>query len=301
MQTPGDHGPVGFVGLGNMGQPLSRNLLAAGYSVLGYDLKPNEAFAAAGGTQVATLAALAPARTVLLSLPNAGVVRAAVDALLMQDGRDRLVIDLSSTALADKRAQADRLAAHGATMLDCEVSGLPAMAEQRRAVIFTAGDAAAVRRAGPLFDAMAEEHFLVGDFGAATRLKLIANTMVCVHNLMAAEALNLGARAGLSPELMVKVLGPSAAGSTTFRNKAPLMLARQFAKGKGPFRHMFGYLARAAELAAQHGADTPLLDATRAVYAQAEQQGRHDEDIAAMLEIIESRSAGHTSRSEDHE
>lgn len=283
--------PIGFVGLGNMGQPLSRNLLAAGFQVWGFDLNRSTAFEAAGGRQVASVAALAGLPLIVLSLPTSKALAATIDALLPKAGPGQTIVDLSSYALADKQAQAARLAERGAVMLDCEVSGLPMQAEQRKAVIFQSGDEAAAQRAKPVFDAMAEQHFFVGPFGSATRLKLIANTMVCVHTLMAAEALNLAARAGLDPALVAKVLGPSAAGSTTFLNKAPLMLSRHFDQGKGPFRHMFGYLARADEMARNAGAATPLLHAARTLYAQAEVQQRHDQDIAAVIELIEQTSA----------
>ncbi len=284
---------VGFVGLGNMGQPLSCNLLNAGFRTFGYGRHPNAAFAAAGGEMVGSVAALAALPVIVCSLPHSAALRETVDGLLAGDSPGavgQVVIDLSSHALVDKQEQAARLAARGITLLDCEVSGLPVQAAARKAVIFQSGDAQAIQRVGPVFAAMAEHCFNVGAFGAATHLKLIANTMVCVHNLMAAEALNLGARVGLDPELIVKVLGTSAASSTTFLNKAPVMLSRHFQQGKGPFRHMFGYLARAADMSAAHGASTPLLNATRAVYAHAEAQGMHDLDIAAVLELIEAAS-----------
>ncbi len=278
---------VGFVGLGNVGLPASRNLLERGYTVLGHDLQQSEEFVRAGGRFEADLAALAAAPVIVFSLPTAAVVAGVVDRLMPLLRPGQLVIDLSSSAIDTKRAQADRLAARGVTLLDCEVSGLPAQVASRKAVIFKAGERAAVERLDALFLALAEQHFYVGAFGAATTLKLIANTMVCVHNLMAAEALNLGVRAGLDAALMVQVLGPSAAGSSTFVNKAPLMLSRQFEAGKGPFRHMFGYLSRAADLARRAGATTPLLDAVHEVYGQAQAQGRHDQDIAAVIELLE--------------
>ncbi len=281
---------VGFVGLGNIGQPMSCNLLNAGFRVRGYDSKINQAFVNAGGEMVARVAELAALPIIVLSLPHAQALRETVDGLLPHCTKGQVIIDLSSHALADKQAQATRLAERGATLLDCEVSGLPFQAAAKKAVIFQSGDEQLITRLAPVFAAMAEQCFHVGPFGAATQLKLIANTMVCVHNLMAAEALNLGARAGLAPELMFKVLGSSAASSTTFVNKAPLMLSRNFEAGKGPFRHMFGYLARAADLGVACGASTPLLEATRRVYAQAEAQHLHDLDIAAVIQLIEANS-----------
>lgn len=280
---------VGFVGLGNIGLPAACNLVQRGHPVIGFDLRRNEAFEAAGGTPAATVADVAAAPVIAFSLPSGAAVAEALDALLPVLRPGQVIVDLTSCPIATKREHARLVAERGATLLDCEVSGLPMQVTARSAVLFLAGDATTITRLAPLFSAITDRHFHVGDFGAATTLKLIANTMVCVNNLMAAEALNLGARAGLDPTLMAQVLGPSAAGSLTFTNKAPLMLSRQFEAGKGPFRHMFGYLARAAELATASGARTPLLDAVRPVYAQAEQQGRHDQDIAAVIELLEGR------------
>jgi 3-hydroxyisobutyrate dehydrogenase-like beta-hydroxyacid dehydrogenase len=289
-----DFDTVGFVGLGNMGTPLSNNLLAAGFKVRAYARRSHDAFLAAGGEWVTQVGALADLPVIVLSLPGAQALQETVDGLLPRSRPGQVIIDLSSHPIAVKQAQAQRLAARGTTLLDCEISGLPPQAAARDAIIFQSGDEQAIQRALPVFTAMAKQHCYVGSFGSATRLKLIANTMVCVHNLMAAEALNLGARAGLAPELMLKVLGASAASSTTFQFKAPLMVSRAFEQGKGPFRHMFGYLARAAEMAAQSGASTPLLDAARGVYAQAEAQARHDQDIAAIIELIESATSAPT-------
>ncbi len=169
------------------------------------------------------------------------------------------------------------------------MSGLPHQTETRTAVIFKSGDAATVEKAASIFNAITDRHFYLGPFGAATKMKLVANLMVCVHNLMAAEALHLGKSVGLDPAQMIEVLGSSAAGSATFSNKAPLMLSRQFERGRGPFRHMFGYLERAHGLALATGNSpaTPLLDCTRRLFGLAEKQGRHDQDIAAMIEVIE--------------
>ena len=76
--------------------------------------------------------------------------------------------------------------------------------------------------------------------------------MVCAHDVIAAEALNLAQKAGLDPRRAIDALGKSAAGSATFTNKAPVMLARRFERGPSAFSHMFGYL-RCANVARQRG------------------------------------------------
>lgn len=291
MSDPQCVGPqrIGFVGLGNVGLPAALNLRARGFAVCGYDLHPNPKLMAAGGTMAASLGEIAACDIVIQSLPSAAALAATVDGLLPHLRPGQIVAEISSYPLAQKAAAAARIATTGAVMLDCEISGLPFQVAERTAVLFAAGDADAIDACRPAFNAFSARCFFLGPFGAATKMKLIANFMVCAHNLVGAEALNLGRAAGLDPAQMVEVLKPSAAGSTTFANKAPLMIARAFDGGRGPFRHMFGYLARAGDLARESGVGgaTPVLDRVRETYAIAEAQQRHDQDIAAIIEVIE--------------
>ena len=280
---------IGFVGLGNVGEPAALNLIAAGFTVHGFDLRRNQAFVDAGGIWADSLADLPPCEVIFQSLPSPSALNQTIDALVPHLRPGQVIADISSYPIEAKSAAAARVAASGATMLDCEVSGLPFQVVNRTAVLFCAGDEAAVEACGPAFEAFTARHFYLGRFGAATNMKLIANFMVCAHNLVGAEALNLGRAAGLDPTVMVDVLRSSAAGSTTFGNKAPIMLSRDFAQGRGPFRHMFGYLARAQALAQECGVSgaVPVLDRVRSIYSRAETDGRHDQDIAAIIEVIE--------------
>lgn len=280
---------IGFVGLGNVGQPAALNLLKAGYRVVGFDIRPCDALVEAGGTMAAHLEDVARCDLVIQSLPTAGALVDTIDGLLPHLRAGAVIADISSYALEAKQAAAGRVVGTGATMLDCEISGLPFQVAERMAVLFVSGDRSAATLCSPVFDALAGRHFYLGPFGAATKMKLIANFMVCAHNLVGAEALNLGRAAGLDPVQMVEVLKPSAAGSATFANKAALMLSREFDTGRGPFRHMFGYLSRARALAAAGDAAgaTPMLDCVSGVYGIAEREERHDQDIAAIIEVIE--------------
>jgi len=279
---------IGFVGLGNVGLPAALNLQRAGFTVHGYDLTPRPDLVAAGG-RLATLAEVAACDLILFSLPNAGALIASIDLLLPHLRPGQVIAELSSYPLDVKRAQAERVGTTGAVMLDCEISGLPFMVANRTAVIFVSGDRIAADGCTSAFETFSTRHFYLGNFGAASKMKLIANYMVCAHNLIGAEALNLGRAVGLDPAQMVEVLKPSAAGSTTFANKAGLMLSRDFLPGRGPFRHMFGYLDRALELAEASGVGgaTPVLERVREIYDIARREDRHDQDIAAIIEVVE--------------
>jgi 3-hydroxyisobutyrate dehydrogenase-like beta-hydroxyacid dehydrogenase len=161
------------------------------------------------------------------------------------------------------------------------------MVSNRTAVIFQSGNPEAVAKAQSVFDAMVDKHLYLCEFGSASKMKLLHNMMVAIHNSVAAEVVNLALKSGLDPNLVVETLGSSAAGSTIFSIKAPLMISRDFEQGAGPFHSMARYLDRASELAGAVDANTPLLDITLQYYQQAEQDGRRNQDIAAVIEMLE--------------
>jgi putative dehydrogenase len=282
---------VGVVGLGNIGSKAAVNLLEAGFDVVGFDLVRNEPFIEKGGEWAESVQDLAQSVDVLVhSLPTAAVLINTVDQILEVAREGQVVIEISSYPLQEKQAQAQRLAEKGVTMLDCEISGLPVMVANRTAVIFQSGDRDVVDSVADIFSGLTEKYFYLGEFGTATKMKLLANAMVCVHNMVGAEILNLASRAGMDTNLVFNTLKNSAAGSATFANKAPIMLSRDFEVGAGPFGHMFHYLARVGELAEECGANTPLISEAKKYYQKAEAEQRHNQDIAALIEILEKTS-----------
>jgi putative dehydrogenase len=280
---------AGVIGLGNIGAGIASNLIGAGFGVVGHSRTPKEAFIKSGGVWANSVSELCRSADVIIHcLPSADALESVVDEELKSVRKGQVVIDISSYALHEKQNAADRLTEVGAVMLDCEVSGLPKMVADRTAVIFQSGDKAVVDSVEEVFAAITERCYYLGVFGTATRMKLFANAMVAVHNLMGAEILNLAQKSGVDPSVVTEVLKNSAGGSVTFSNKAPIMLSREFTDGAGPFRNMFHYLPRVKELAGESGAATPLIDTALKYYQQAESEGREDQDIAAIIEIIES-------------
>ncbi len=283
--------PLGSIGLGNIGEPMALNLIQSDYSVLGFDVVEKPAFVAAGGVQAKTAAEVIEKTDVLVqSLPTVQALETTVDGLIEFGRNGQIIIEISSYPLKNKKAQASRLAEHGITMLDCEISGLPFMVADRTATIFQSGDQATIESVQVVFEAMTNKRVNLGEFGAATKMKLLANMMVAIHNSVAGEVLNLARKAGIDPDEVIGALSKSAAGSVTFSNKAPVMLSGKFESGAGPFRHMFSYLRRVSALAKDVGASTPLLDTVHRYYETAEAEGRADQDIAAIIEMLEAES-----------
>ena len=282
---------VGFIGLGNIGRPMSKNLLDSGFDVVGFDIDLNPELLPSSGRRAASVQEVGRDCDIIIqSLPTAEAIKATASALLEVAHDGQVLIDISSYPLAEKQEQALRLADKGITMIDCEISGLPFMVGNRTAVIYQSGDKKTIDGVADVFNAMAGKCLYLGEFGVATKMKLLANAMVSTHNVIAAEVLNLASRIGIDQELAVQALGPGAGGSATFKNRAPIMIARDFDRGAGPFRHMFTYLDRFTSMARDVGASTPVIDEAKRLFDVAQEQGRADQDIAAAIEIIEAQS-----------
>ena len=282
---------IGSIGLGNIGEPMAINLIQSGYSVIGFDVIEKPKFVSAGGLQAKTIEELSKQTDLIVqSLPTVQALETTVDELIEFGRSGQIIIELSSYPLKNKKLQASRLAEHGITMLDCEISGLPFMVKDRSATIFQSGNQATIESTQVVFEAMTNKRINLGKFGAATKMKLLANMMVAIHNSVAGEVLNLAQKADIDLDEAIEALSKSAAGSVTFSNKAPIMITREFESGAGPFRHMFNYLRRVSGLAKDVGASTPLLDTIHQYYEKAEAEGRADQDIAAIIEMLEEES-----------
>jgi 3-hydroxyisobutyrate dehydrogenase len=133
-----------------------------------------------------------------------------------------------------------------------------------------------------------------GAFGAATKLKLVANHLVAVHTVAAAEALLLVERGGLDVKLAIEVLGLGAGSSTMFKQRAGRMAARQFVDpAPGPVAMLQAYLQPIHDLGDETSAPTPLFDVAHAIFRRALEAGRGAHDIGCVIELLDDHAADH--------
>jgi 3-hydroxyisobutyrate dehydrogenase-like beta-hydroxyacid dehydrogenase len=283
---------VGVIGLGIMGSAMSANLIESGFEVIGYDVDAGARtrHAAAGGRTVDSVAAVAGATDlIILSLPHAPAL-AEVAAALAAAGREGLVVAETSTlALADKEAAQAVLAAAGVTLLDCPLSGTGAQARVRQVSVYASGERAAYERFVPVFPGFAAAHYYVGAFGHGSRMKYVANLLVGIHNVAAAEALALAARAGLDGATVYEVIQGGAGTSRMFEVRGPMMLAGDYLPATATVDMFRKDLAIIGDFARAVGAATPLLDVVRGIYDAADAAGYGAEDTAVARRMLESR------------
>lgn len=285
---------IGMIGIGQLGLPVATNLLRAGYRVVGFRRTDTEAFIAAGGVALDSPAQVArDADMLLLCLPSEAAqqeVLAGPIGVLASIAPGKVVVDLGTYRREFKERQAQQLKEAGVRMLEAEVSGSPPMVAERRAALYIGGDPALFDECKPVLDAITTHHFHLGPVGAAVAMKVIANTLVAIHTLAAAEAINMGARAGFDPRLVADVIKQGAGSSAMFAIRAPLMAERRFTPALGSFDTLEKYLDLGAEMARQVGSANPLFDTAAGYFRQAIAQGRGSEDIAAVIELLQAAS-----------
>src|SRR5690348_16701801 len=143
-------------------------------------------------------------------------------------------------------------------MLDCPLSGTPFMAATRQAVLFASGDKSAYEQCLHVIDAFATAPFYVGEFGSGMKMKFIANLLLAIHNLAAAEAMVLCTKAGLHPELVVQALSPSIASSTAFTSRALLMTEGRYHPAPGPINTLYEVIELIAAFTTRINCPTPM-------------------------------------------
>lgn len=281
---------VGIVGIGKMGLPLALSLLEHGLTVYGYRRQMIDDFVVMGGTPVSSSKEVAQhADIVLTCLPTDEALLEAVsgeNGLMYGAHPGLIVVEVSMLSIRAKEQAFTHLESVGVEMLDCPISGTPALVLPRKTVFFGSGNEEVFQHCLPVLQAITDNNFYLGGFGAGSKMKCVANLLVAVHNLAAAEALLLGIKAGLDPEMVTKVISPSIAGSTMFAARTPMMAARRYEPPLGSIHQVQEFIPLINALAREVDSPTPLLNLVSGYYDRAVEEGRGEQDIAAMFSVL---------------
>ena len=282
------NGPIGVVGLGIMGGAFTRNLMAGGWRVVGFDVEPaRREEARAGGVEIAASVAgvAATCGDIITSLPSPQAVLEVASAIAGSRSGGLVLIETSTLSLGHKAEARRILEAAGHTALDCPISGTGAQAKARDIVIFASGRAEAIKRLEPAFLAFARKVHDLGTFGNGSKMKFIANHLVAVHNAATAEAMVLGMKAGLDPHRVVEVVSSGAGTSRVFELRAPMMAARSYLPATARGTMFEKDVKVIGDFAAGLRCPTPLFDVSASLHTAVLATGHDAEDIAAICEV----------------
>lgn len=282
-----------MIGLGLLGHALASRLLAAGHAVVGYDVLPDRigALARLGGKAAASIEdAARQGEAVCVVLPTLASVEAAIlgaDGVAAHARPGAAVIQMSTISPALTERLAREVAARGRVFLDCPVSGTSAMVARGDGLIIGGGEPAVFERWRPLLEAMLPRAVHVGRAGHATFVKLVANLLVAVHSLAAAEALTMARRAGLDLPRVLEILASGAAGSRMLDVRGPMIVDEDFPP-QMKLELFLKDLHLIQEAARSVDAPIPLTDVSERLYAKALRAGHGGEDLAVVVKALES-------------
>ncbi len=280
---------VGMIGLGIMGGAIARNLVERGWRVIGFDIDAarRAELALANVTIASDVGQVArDASIIMTSLPSPAAAGHVARSIAGSVQSPRIVVELSTLAIADKLRFEAILNKAGHIVLDCPLSGTGAQARNRDLVVYASGDSDAIARCAGLFSDFAKQSADLGKYGNGSRMKFIANHLVAIHNVATAEAMILAERAGLDPKMVVEMVGPGAGGSRMFQMRAPMMVDGIYEPATMKVSTWQKDMAIIAEFADDVGCAIPLFTLTQPVYAEAMAMGLGDQDTAAVFEVL---------------
>ena len=284
---------IGFVGLGVIGSGVAGNLLKAGHEVVGFDLvsERSSELAAAGGRAAASpRLAAEKADYVMTALPEPKDLEQAVageDGIASAQTPPRLLVDLSTVDPDTTLRVADRLRQKEIRMLECKITGSSRDAENATMRLLAGGDAADLDEIRHVMARLSEEIVYCGPLGTASTLKLIHNMLAFTIILADAEALTLGAKAGLDIGLMVDLFRKTVVWN---RSLEAVFEGSVFERDFEPgflTRHALKDLRLATELASRIGSITPYAAVTQQMFTASTAKGFGEQNFTSAVRLWE--------------
>ncbi len=283
---------IGFLGLGAMGIPMARNIRQGGYPLAVYNRTAERAqpLLAEGVELCATPRELAGRSEVVVIM-----VTGPDDLLAVVGGSDgvaagltkgKVVINMSTVSPCAVEAAAGLVRASGAEFVDAPVSGSVKPAEQAALVILAGADSTVLKRVTPLLRTMGREVVHCGGVGAGTGMKLVLNLMLGNMMQTLAEGMNMGRGFGLDPNAVLYALAGGAMAAPMYQVKGKAIVEGNFVR-QFPLHLMFKDLNLVLEAAGRLHIPLPQTAATRECFNGAMARGLRDEDMAAVVKVLE--------------
>jgi 2-hydroxy-3-oxopropionate reductase len=283
---------IGFIGLGIMGKPMAKNLIKAGYSLVVYDIDKNKqdevvsAGAEAGFSPKDVASRTEIIITMLQNSPNVKEVVLGVNGILESAKEGTIIIDASSIAPLASKEIAAEAAKRGVEMLDAPVSGGEPKAIDGTLSFMVGGKKEVFDKCYEILSKMGASVVLCGDIGAGNITKLANQIIVALNIAAMSEALVLGTKAGVDPEVIYNAIKGGFAGSTVLNAKAPLVMAGNFKPGFKIDLHIKD-LANVMETAHAVGTPLPLTSQVMEILQYLKVEGEGQSDHSAIVKFYE--------------
>ncbi len=286
---------IGFIGLGIMGKPMAKNLIKADYDLTVYDVNQEavKEVAAVGATAASSPKDVAARTEIIITmLPNSPHVKEVIlggNGVLQGAKAGSVIIDMSSIAPLASKEIAAKATELNIAMLDAPVSGGEPKAIDGSLSIMAGGPKEIFDRCYPILTKMGKSAVLCGDIGAGNTAKLANQIIVALNIAALSEALVLGAKAGVDPELIYNAIRGGLAGSTVMDAKTPMILNGNFKPGFKIDLHIKD-LANAIDTGHEIGVALPLTSQVMEIFQILKNEGKGQEDHCGIIQFYEKLS-----------
>ncbi|WP_121613557.1 2-hydroxy-3-oxopropionate reductase [Mesobacillus foraminis] len=286
---------IGFIGLGIMGKPMSKNLLKAGYSLTIYsrtEATKDELFSQGARLAESPKEVAEQSDIIITMLPNSPQVKEVVlgEKGVIEGARPgSVLVDMSSIAPLVSKELAEKLAEKGIEMLDAPVSGGEPKAIDGTLSVMAGGKKEVFDRCVDVLKAMASSVVLVGEIGAGNTTKLTNQIVVAINIAAMSEGLILASKAGVNPELVFEAIRGGLAGSTVLEAKTPLVMDRKFDPGFRINLHIKD-LNNVLDTSEELGLSLPITSAVREMMNSLAEEGLGDNDHGGLIQYYEKKA-----------
>ncbi len=285
---------VGVIGLGAMGEVIADLLLANKFTVSGYDIaEDRRTLMAKRGLDVKSSPQEVGEHSDILisSLPSYRAlcnVIEAEDGILQTDKPGQILLETSTLKVSEKEAAAAQLESAGKFFLDAPISGTTPLVRALKGSLFIGGERAAYEKCVSVIEAFTATNFYVGEVGAGSKMKYLANYLVFVHTVAAAECFVLGQKAGFDPKLIHEVIKKSAGNSRMFEQRGEMMAKSDYRDGTAAVFNIFNKdAAIITDYAAEIKSPIDLFVIAQQKFNSAAALGLDHLELAAVCKAIE--------------
>jgi 3-hydroxyisobutyrate dehydrogenase-like beta-hydroxyacid dehydrogenase len=291
---------LGVIGLGIMGSSISSNLQKSGFDVLGVELSApirKKMKPLLYEVHADPSAVLQHSLKIITSLPSSKALMNVCQALCKSKQALKIkgtpiLMETSTLTLKDKMAARDLLLAGGIHMIDAPLSGTGAQAKTKDLSIYASGDAKDVKLFKAIFEGFSRTNFFVGEFGNGMKMKLVANLLVAIHNVAAAEAVLFAKKLGLDTQNLIGIIGDGAGGSRMLQVRGPMMVAKTWSQATMKNEVWQKDMAIIYQALDDINVPAPLFAACIPIYNAAMSQGHALDDTAAVYAVLERMAGG---------
>ncbi|NIF06129.1 3-hydroxyisobutyrate dehydrogenase [Chryseobacterium sp. Tr-659] len=291
---------IAFIGLGNMGGPMAVNLIKKGHSVIGFDLSEEalKTLAAAGGQVTESALSAAKEADVVISMLPSGkhVAELYSEEFIDSLKPNTLLIDSSTIDAVTARSVAKLAVSKGCKMIDAPVSGGTAGAQAGTLTFIVGGKQEDYEKARPILKCMGQNIFHAGESGAGQVAKICNNMLLAIHMIGTSEAINLGVRHGLDPDVLSEIMQKSSGKNWSLEVYNPYPGVMENAPASRNYSGGFAVdlmtkdLGLAAEAGLETKTSTPLGNTALNLYRMWSEAGNGKIDFSSIIQFLNGKA-----------